>query len=240
MPAAEIAPGPQLWKAFGLPNDPSIRDQILVMTIVRVGQLGPTAFSPKALARELGVSQATINYHFNSREELLATAAVRGYGNYVESVWRDVSSVSREPVARLRKWLEASIDIMVSMQGWGPILNYPTTSLEVSAILEDKFKSTMTNYAELHMARLAMLVADVRRNKVSETEYELGNLPRLKLLRDVRTAVTAASIGWSSLGFAVWKAGRHLPTNRIAEALDFEERARNAHIDRLIKIAQGE
>lgn len=238
--ANTVQPGPKVWRAFGLPDQPSMRDQILVMTVVRVGEQGPTKFSPKALAAELGITQANINYHFHSREELLAAAAVRGYANYVDTIWHAVKSAAPDPEKRLRTWLESSIDIQVQMHGWGPILNYPAASLDVTELLETKHREEMSAYSELNMARLVTLVGDVRRGKVTDVEYELGALPRLKLLKDARVASATASIGWSSLGFAVWKAGRHLPTRPLAEALDLETRARKAHIDRLIKIARGE
>lgn len=239
-PAATVRPGPKVWAAFGLPPSPDVRDQILVMTIIRVGHLGPTNFSAKALAAELGITPATINYHFHSREELLAEAAVRGYANYVETVWQAVRAARRDPEKRLRAWLETSIDVQVAMHGWGPILNYPAAALDVTEVLEKKHRATMTDHSELHFARLITLVHDVRRGEVADVEYELGDLPRARLLKSPKVLLAVASIGWSVLGFAVWRSGRHVPTRSIKEMISLEAKARRTHIDLLVRVARGE
>ena len=235
-----MKPGPKVWSAFGLPPAPGVRDQILAMTVVRVGHLGPTNFSAKDLAAELGITPATINYHFNSREELLAEAAVLGYANYVDTVWQEVQAAKRDPEKRLRAWLETSIDVQVAIHGWGPILNYPAAALDVTEVLEKHHRATMTDHSELHLARLITLVSDVRRGAVSDVEFELGKLPRARLLKSPKVLTAVASIGWSVLGFAVWRSGRHLPSRSVKEAMSLEGKARREHIDLMVRIARGE
>jgi hypothetical protein len=92
----------------------------------------------------------------------------------------------------------------------------------------------MTKWSELNLARLVILVGDVKRNRVSTVDFALGEIPKLKLIKDPRLVTLTASIGWSTLGIAVWKAGRHLPSGSIKEVGLLERQMVKAHIDRLI------
>ena len=224
----------EYFMKFGKIGDVSMRDKIIMVTIDDVGRVGSTSFNAKFVCEALGIAPSLINHHFGSRDELLAEATITCYSNYVKLLWESVEIAPADPKSRLRAWIEASIDWTSQMSGWGPILNYPTSSLEITKIIDEKYRIEMTKWSELNLARLVILVGDVKRNRVSNVDFTLGEIPKLKLIKDPRLVTLTASIGWSTLGIAVWKAGRHLPSGSIKEVGLLERQMVKSHIDRLI------
>lgn len=222
------------WQLFTLGPEPTMRDKIIAVTIDDIGRIGATSFNVKFVCQALGITPSLINHHFGGRDELIAEATLTCYRNYVKILWEAVEKAPLSPRDRLRAWIETQLYWTSKMRGWGPVLNYPTSSISITRIINDKHRSDMTECAELNMARLIVLVGDVRRGKVSNATFELGKVPRLKLMRDLNVVTLAASIGWSTLGLSVWNSGRHLPTGEIPEAKFVEKKLIQSHIDRLI------
>ena len=232
-------PDEGFWERLGYEGTADLRREILVTTIRRANEEGPGSFSAKLLAEHLGIAPATINYHFDSREALLAEAAFVGYALYVERVWDAVSHAKQDPTARLRTWIETAIKLQVAMRGWGPVLNYPSTSQGIAAVIDEQFRERMTSYSELHLARLIVLVGDVRRGRVTAASFGLAEVPKSVIFKNLNVVAAAASIGWSVLGVAVWQSGRHLPSDRIPESGLLEARAMKRHVDRMLDEARG-
>jgi hypothetical protein len=92
----------------------------------------------------------------------------------------------------------------------------------------------MADLAEVNMARLYSLVSDVKKNKVSDVQYEVGNIPRELILKDGKVAALAGSIGYSTLGMAVWSAGRSLPPELVTEQPLLDAMIMKEHIKRII------
>jgi AcrR family transcriptional regulator len=226
----------QYFSHFGLSlsTESSMREKIIAVTIDDIGRIGPTSFNAKFTCEALGIAPSLINHHFGSRDELIAEATLVCYRRYVEMLWEAVLAGPQTPKGRLRSWIETSVDWTGRMAGWGPILNYPTSSLEITKIIDEKYRDEMTNSSELNLARLLALVGDVKRGRVSNTDFAIGEIPRLRLMKDPRIIALTSSIGWSTLGLATWKAGRHLPSGGIKEVGLLERQMVKAHIDRLI------
>jgi hypothetical protein len=132
--------------------------------------------------------------------------------------------------------MEGTIDSFNRMGGWGSVINYPTASLQITELVNNRYGTLMTDLTEINMARLYTLVNDVKKKKISDTVYEIGELPREALLKDTATVALAASVGYSTLGVAVWSSGRHLPSKgEIEEASELEKMVIASHIKRIIK-----
>lgn len=220
---------------FGRTGEISMREKILLVTLDDVGRVGPMSFNTKYTCEALEIAPSLINHHFGGRDELLAEATLLCYGNYVEILWNAVISGPQDPKSRLRTWIETSIEWSGRMSGWGPILNYPTSSMEITRIIDEKYRDEMTKWSELNLARLSVLIGDVKRNRISNTELKRGSIPRAKMIMDPRIVALTSSIGWSTLGIAVWKAGRHLPSGSIKEIGLLERQMVKSHVDRLIE-----
>ena len=219
---------------FTLDGDASMRNRMLAVTIDHIGRVGPTSFNAGLMCEVLGIVPSLVNHHFGSRDELVAEAAVLAYAGYVEKLWRATNAAANNPEARLRAWIEASVAWTVQMNGWGPVLNYPKSSLAVTAVIEERYESTMSEWGELNMARLFTLISDVKHNRVTTFDYGPGQIPKTKMLLQADISLLTTSIGWSILGLATWSAGRHLPTRGLDEIGKVVKIAQKQHIDRLI------
>ena len=230
-------PGRVLDKGFWIiatgEPDPPMREKILALTYDAVARVGPSTFNVKLVCQELGISYSLINHHFGGRDELLAEATVTIYKRYVETLWQAAMEKSK-PKERLRAWIDESVAWSGAASGWGAILNYPTATLEVTQIIEDKYEQEMSDWGQLNLARLLVLISDVKKNRVSGRDYKVGKVPVAALIADAGLLFLMSSIGWSVLGVAVWSAGRHLPTGRTKESRANEKRAVKIHIDRII------
>jgi hypothetical protein len=140
---------------------------------------------------------------------------------------------------RLRIWLEESIEIQYEMHGWGPIFNFPASARAVTEIVNKKFSADLESWSELNMARLMFLIEDVQKNKVRECTYTLGKVPKAKLLLNTKLIVLAASVGWSSLGMAVWNAGRHLPSKQLSLKSTISKQMMKSHIENIIALVKS-
>lgn len=238
VPAARVLDA-NFWLQFGINPDPSMRDKVLFTTIDDVSRVGAATFNVKLVCEALDVSYSLINHHFGSRDELLAEATVIAYAMYVEELWQNVSLAERTPEARLESWIRASIAWTQRMSGWGAVLNYPTASLDVTEFVTEKYGTEMTQWGELNLARLFVLVRDVRLGKVSDTPLVRGHIPKAQMLTDLREQQVMASIGWSILGVSVWHAGRHLPTSNISEINGVYDNLVDYHVARLIGEARS-
>ena len=227
------------WLHFGVNPEPPMRDKVLFTTIDDVSRVGPATFNVKLVCEALDVSYSLINHHFGSRDELLAEATVIAYAMYVEELWQNVSLAERTPEARLEAWIRASIAWTQRMIGWSAVLNYPTASLDVTEFVNEKYRTEMTEWGELNLARLFVLIRDVRLGLVSDTPLVRGLVPKVQLLTDIHEQEVMASIGWSILGVSVWHAGRHLPTSDIPEVNGVYDNLVDYHVSRLIADARG-
>jgi hypothetical protein len=106
------------------------------------------------------------------------------------------------------------------MGGWGAVLNYPLAAKEVSAEISANFGKEMARGFELNMARLGMLILDIRRGKVSDSDFVHGRVPRGQLLADPELQALLPVVGWGVIGASVWLAGRHLPATGVIEELE--------------------
>ena len=93
----------------------------------------------------------------------------------------------------------------------------------------------MWEHGQLNIARLHMLINDVRTGEVSSLDLRLGKLPDNPELSDPELQLRTASIAWSILGVATWHAGKHLPTRKLTGTQLFEQAVIKDHLDRLIR-----
>jgi AcrR family transcriptional regulator len=223
----------KFWLRFGSDPKPTTRQKMLYITIDDVSRVGPLSFNALTMCDELEVSHPLLNFHFGSRDELMAEALVLVYARLVDETWKRVSVAKQTPEARLRAWLEAVTDVFTEIGGWGPLINYPITSREVTEIVRQNYGQHMVDLAEVNLARLFVLIKDLKKKKVSHTELEQGNLPKLLFIADPGLTALTVSVALSISGMAVWRGGRDAAEEtRVGAAMD--RSVMKLHVDRII------
>lgn len=216
-----------------------MRERIILETIDRVAVIGPTSFNVKDVCEKLGVSNSLINHHFGNRDKMLAEITERVYRGYVSEIWEISDAAGPDPVDRLRAWMVASVDWNSRNPGWALLLNYPVASMEITAAIDVFHKESMRDWAAYNLARLIVLVRDIRRGTSTEFTALPGHLDAGEIMSDMVAGSIAGTVGFATHGLAVWQSGRHLPTSgEIPELSAVEEQIKRDHIERVIALVR--
>jgi len=224
----------EFWLRFGDNPQPPMREKIIYLTIDAVAERGPANFNSAEVCDRLGITHPMVNHYFDNRDGLLAVTAFVVYERHIRSVWDAVSKAPAEAAARLKVWMRAIVDSNQSMGGWGAVLNYPLTSLTVTTILDTHFREAIKELFEWNVARLAVLVSDVKNGTVSDLPDDINPDLREELASQSELVSLVSSVAWSSLGVAVWYSGQHLASAQVQEAIDQREALVDAHIDHVV------
>ncbi len=181
------------------------RDSLVTATVEHLSRYGPAGVQPQEICRELGISKALVNYHFGTREGLIAEAIVVGYEQYVDALMAAVATAGDDPIDRLFAWIDRQIEWTTEHAGLAAALDFPDAAIGRTALgvdLEDRMGEAGTR----NFANLQLLVLDAR------TQLKEGDPAWSPDGTEV--GLTAAFIGWTVLGLSVWKGGNHLPTRQ--------------------------
>jgi len=165
------------WLKFGTNPKPKTRQKMLYVAIDDIRRVGPASFNALTLCDVLEVSYSLLNFHFGSRDELVAEALVIVYGNLVNAIRAAVASAPHNPDDRLRAFIVGTAAAFTSVGGWGVLINYPLASREVTELIRVRYGQEMVDFAEVNLARLLQLVSDVQKNSVTDVTFEAGKLP---------------------------------------------------------------
>ena len=216
--AADLEP---LWQELGL-SEAATRERILHLTMREVALVGPASFNTRTVCAQLGVTHPIIQYHFGSRDGLIAEAGHLVFVRYLEKQAAAVEAAPRTPVDRLRAMLAAGLRLSVEIRGWGAVLNYfPFYSSELAGIVAERFEERHTAAYERSLAMLAQLVLDVLDDRVSDDPLGDTSTPgaaeRAARLADPATLDTLTMLSFTMHGLGVWRAG-HVPASRTLGA----------------------
>jgi len=227
------------WRRFGPEPQPPMRLKILYVTFEEVAKSGPMSFNVASVCDRLGITYPMVNHYFGGRDALIAEAACMVYSRYIDNLWLAVEAAPKTPRDRLSAWIHAQITESEKIGGWGSVLNYPLAAKDVSEIIYETFGSEMTDAFELNLARLGLLIRDLRSGEVSGMVLRKGHLPRMELLLDQELQDLVPTVAWSTLGVAVWFAGRHLPARKIPEIAPMFGRLIEGHIKHIIGLVES-
>lgn len=225
--------GEAFWLTFGSNPKPKTRQKMLYVAIDDIRRVGPASFHALTLCDVLDVSYSLLNFHFGSRDELVAEALVIVYGALVADVWAAVVAAKNDPEPRLRAFIEGTAKAFTDVGGWGVLINYPLASREVTELTRLRYGQEMVDLAEVNLARLLQLVSDMKNGSVRDVTFEAGNLPADLFAADLDMVALALSVGLSMSGFTVWRGGRNpAEAARVGSAMDAI--VDELHIDRII------
>lgn len=223
----------KFWLSFGDNPAPSTRQKMLCVAIDDIRRVGPASFNALKLCDVLNVSYSLLNFHFGSRDELLAEALVIVYGDVVRETWQTVSGAPRNPRDRLRAWVEGTAKAFTRAGGWGVLINYPLASREVTELIRFRYGQEMVDLAEVNLARLMQLISDVQKDTVTVLSPTLGDIPEGFFVSDLDLVALSRSVALSASGLAVWRGGRDsTEAERTGSPLD--DVVEKLHIERII------
>lgn len=228
------------WLRFGGAAQPTMRLKILYVTFDEIAKSGPGSFNVASVCDRLGITYPMVNHYFGSRDALIAEGAYMVYERYVDKLWAAVVAAPRNPRDRLAAWILAQIKETDEMGGWGAILNYPLAAKEVSEEITANFGGAMRRGFELNIARLSMLIKDIRGGEVTDSDFVVGRIPGQEMLDDPELQALLPTVAWGVIGAAVWLAGRHLPASgTIIELEPALDKSVDNHVKALIRLIES-
>lgn len=222
----------KFWLKFGDDPNPPTKSKMIYLTVEDVSRVGPAGFNVAEICDELGVAYSLVNFHFGNRDGLLAAATLFAYDEYVREVWERVSRAKQLPRERMRAWIEGSADNAARNAGWGAVINYPSTSLDLSGAIADLYGQELIDLGELNLARVMLLVGDMKKGTVSTTEPALGKLGAVHFLKNPSRTALAVSVMMATNGLAVWRGGRTVTEANRQKAL--EKLLTKTHVNRIL------
>lgn len=220
----------QFWLQYGNVPQPPMREKIIFLTMSEVAKVGPSAFNSATVCDRLGVTYPMVNHYFGSRDGLLAETAFEVYRRYVAYLWEAVDKAPKDPKQRLAAWMREQVKRTCEMGGWGAVLNYPFAAMNVTTILNAEYGDEIQQIFEYNLARLGVLVTDVRAGTVSALPATISSELRTELMANKEMVTLGASVAWSTLGVSVWSSGQHLPSAKIGEIWARSDELVDAHI----------
>lgn len=222
------------WLQFGSDLRPPTRQKMMYVTVDDVARVGPVSFNAVTMCDEVGVTDGLLNFHFGSRNELLAETLVWVYQRFVNEVAETVAQAKGDPEAKLRAWITAVHQGFVKMGGWGVLVNYPIASREVAYLAENQHGKEFVDMAELNLARLQHLISDFKKGKVTDFSLEPGEIPKSFFIKNPGLTALTVSVALSTSGMAVWQGGR-TEGQAKKEGSILDKLVIKTHVDRIIK-----
>jgi AcrR family transcriptional regulator len=183
------------------------RETLIAAAIDHLSKYGPAGLQPQEICRELGISKALVNYHFGTREGLIAEAMTLGYEQYVETLMAAADAAGPDPLDRLFAWIDRQILWTDEHSGLAAALDFPDAALGRSS-LDPDLEERLGTAGARNFANLQLLVLDARKHlKADDPDWSPD-------VTDV--GLTSAVIGWMTLGISVWSGGNHLPTRKAS------------------------
>lgn len=188
--------------------------QVILDAVTKVLAMnGPGAVMVGEICKDLGISPSLVNYHFGSRERLLAEAVVREHEKLVAEMTHITFTTLSSPEEQLRARIMHRVAWTTQNPGIDSMVNYSYIIDPVGEVLQGELAErvaacTISDMAGLHTSIYGMYLDRALDNHPAELGYE-----------DVFELVDiTAYLALGCLGLATWMTGHH-PASR---ALGFE------------------
>lgn len=178
------------------------REAIIAAALAHIAVDGSASFQPNEICRELGVSRSLVNFHFGSREGLIAEAMAVGYERYVHELRVATDRAGADPVDRLLAWVDRQIEWTIDNPGLAAVLNFQREASGIRSELPEPIAERLEAAGTANFTFLVDLVGAAG----ATSGHDRGS---------VEFGLDGAIVGWLTLGMSVWLAGRHGPTRSL-------------------------
>lgn len=211
-------------------------DLILAAVGEALAMQGPAAVNVGEICSQLGVSPSLVNYHFGSRERLMALAVVREAEKLVEDMATLTYAPWDSPEDQLIARIKFRMEWTQNHPGIDSMMNYSHIIDPVGEILQGELEAriaafTLADATGLHTSVYGMYLG----RALERPAHELG-------LEDVpELAAITGFLSLGCIGLATWMTGQH-PASR---ALGFERPETmlflaDSSIERLVRTVRTE
>jgi len=206
---------PQKWVDLGGSPTPTVREQIIMLTIEEIIEIGPADFNAASPCDRIGVKHPTVNYHFGNRDGLLAEATMWVHDAWVRYLQQNLLAAPQNAKKRLRAFIESEISWSKKMGGMTLLMHYATASHGSQILVAEKFSDRMRRNFEFNLALLTTIVLDIRNGTLTPLTFTVDDYPKKELLLHPSAVLAATSISWATHGIASWSIGEHIATKNI-------------------------
>lgn len=237
--AADLTPAK--WLSLGGSENPTVREQLIMLAVEEIIEIGPADFNAASPCDRVGVKHPTVNYHFGNRDGLIAEATMWVHDWWVRYLHENLVKAPRSAKKRLRAFIESEISWSRKMGGMTLLMHYPLASHGSQQIVAEKFGERMQRNFEFNLALLTTIVLDVRNKTLSPLTFTVDDFPRAELLKHPSAVLSATSISWATHGIASWSSGDHIATRNLergATAQLSTKIATEAYIKNIMKLAE--
>jgi AcrR family transcriptional regulator len=206
---------PEKWVALGGPPNPTVREQIIMLTVEEIIAIGPADFNAASPCDRIGVKHPTVNYHFGNRDGLLAEATMWAHDSWVRFLHNNLLAAPKNAKKRLRAFIDSEIAWSKKMGGMMLLMHYPLASQGSQQIVAEEYSERMQRNFEFNLALLTTMVLDIRNKTLTPLTFTVDDYPKVELLRHPSAVLAATSISWATHGIASWSIGSHIATRNM-------------------------
>ena len=209
----------------------SARDLLLESTLSELATRGVNRLNVRTICDAASLPASLVNYHFGTRERLIAEATVTAYERYCAANVTAVHEAGSDPETQIRAWIESQFRWTIAHPGIAAILNYSRVSPGIGDILNDEFADRMTTAGASSLLAVATAIRNFTRCSTDD-RFEPD-----EFLTDDELATLITHVMWTTLGFSTWAAGGHAPSRGLNEHLERHQIIERV-IDQLIDLVR--
>lgn len=192
---------------------------------------GPSAVMVGEICKELGISPSLVNYHFGSREGLLAVAVVHEFESLIAEMNRITYTTTSSAEDQLRNRIRYRLEWTAGHPGIDSMINYSHIIDPVGNVMQGELETrigqcSLSDMVGIHTSVYGMYIGEVLDRPVSNSEAEQH--PELFEI--------TGYVALSALGLATWMTGHHPANRSIASELpEASQHIAHTFVERLIR-----
>lgn len=186
--------------------------QVLVEAVGReVSQKGPNAVVLGEVCRSIGLSPSLVNYHFGSREQLLAEAVVHELAEFVAELNRVTYAVTESPQRQLAERIWYRLRWCAANPGVDSMVNYANILDPAGEILMGELGQRIGEIVASDMLGLHAALFGIYAQTVYDAPVPMADAAAVPELLDLTGYVALAALGAST-----WATGQS-PSTLVLE-----------------------
>lgn len=194
------------------------KEKMVLLAIDEISQNGPADFNANVVCDRLGIRHPMVQYHFGSRDGLLAEATMYANNRWIEHVARSLNNAPVDPKKRLLAFIDSEIAYANQIGGMNVLLHYPISSKGSQILVAEKYGEELQKNFEYSLSMLTHIIVGLRSGQAKPFDFDITNYPRLELvIKHPAEFLAATQVAWATHGLASWSNGNHIATRELSK-----------------------